>query len=443
MSQLPLFRREVLDAKDAKNLGSIYIARIPGFTAIAVASICAACIVFSYAVWGHITKKARVPGLLVPILGTVNISTPQMGVLGTALVSEGQFVHAKQALASIDVERSSTQGETSILVQQSLELRRNALESQLALERSQSEQRRRMLDERIRSMRSELVQLEIEIDAAERHEELAKTNATRFRSLASSGFISETQAQQKQEEFIDAGSHTRTVKRNLIELRQSIVEQEADRHAQTEILESKVSEIKGSLASLAQEETENAARRTVVIVAPQDGVVSAIAGHAGATILPGQTILTILPVADETPPHPSELRPGVAERRIELEAELYAPSRTAGFVAVNQRVWLQYAAFPYQKFGLAGGRVSKISRTPINAQDLPAGESQALLGANQTTEPLYRITVQLEHQDIQTYGASRQLIAGMAVEADIEQDRRAVWEWLLEPLLASARIHRT
>jgi membrane fusion protein len=105
-------------------------------------------------------------------------------------------------------------------------------------------------------------------------------------------------------------------------------------------------------------------------------------------------------------------------------------------VQSGQAVWLRYAAYPYQKFGMARGEVRDVSRTPVNPQDLPAGQAQALLQAAQSQEPLYRIRVRLAQQDIEAYGERQPLKPGMALEADVMQDRRAVWEWLLEPVLA-------
>ena len=123
----------------------------------------------------------------------------------------------------------------------------------------------------------------------------------------------------------------------------------------------------------------------------------------------------------------------------ELEAHLYAPSRTIGFVQPGQAVWLRYAAYPYQKFGLARARIVSVSRTPINPQDLPVGQAQALLQSVRSQEPLYRVTATLAAQVIQTYGMPQRLKAGMALDAEVVQDRRAVWEWLLDPLLAATR----
>jgi membrane fusion protein len=58
------------------------------------------------------------------------------------------------------------------------------------------------------------------------------------------------------------------------------------------------------------------------------------------------------------------------------------------------------------------------------------------MSATQSNEPLYRIKVALDHQVIQAYGQAQALKPGMTLEADIVQDRRALWEWMFEPLLA-------
>ena len=111
---------------------------------------------------------------------------------------------------------------------------------------------------------------------------------------------------------------------------------------------------------------------------------------------------------------------------------MYAASRTAGFIASGQRVWVRYDAFPHQKFGMAEGEIAAISRSPIALQDLPPGL--------QATEPLYRITVTLSRQSVDAYGETVTLKPGMTLQADVLQDRRAIWEWLLEPVIAASGI---
>jgi membrane fusion protein len=148
----------------------------------------------------------------------------------------------------------------------------------------------------------------------------------------------------------------------------------------------------------------------------------------GAVIQAGQTIASMVP---QTEPQPPQL-----QVHAPLIAALFAPTRTAGFIQPGQEVWLRLAAYPYQKFGLAKGRVVKISGTPIAPQDLPHGQGNALLASTQSNEPLYRIQVALASQHVVAFGEQHLLRPGMTLEADVIHDVRGIWEWIFEPLLA-------
>ena len=113
----------------------------------------------------------------------------------------------------------------------------------------------------------------------------------------------------------------------------------------------------------------------------------------------------------------------------ELEAHLRVPSRAMGFIEPGDRVLLRYDAFPYQKFGHHGGRVSRISRstvTPGGAPSLPVLPDRG--------EPYYRVIVELDESSVRAFGKNESLMPGMLVEADILGERRPLWEWALEPL---------
>ena len=166
-------------------------------------------------------------------------------------------------------------------------------------------------------------------------------------------------------------------------------------------------------AALEQEATELGGRRTLVIRAPEDGVVTALSAQHGQWLTVGQTLATLLPANSA------------------LIAELYAPSRAVGFVQTGQRVQMRYAPFPYQKFGQQSGEVVEVSRTAIAPRDLPAG---ALLSA--TTEGLYRVRVKIDSQTILAYGRPQPLASGTQLDADIELDQRRIVEWVFEPLLS-------
>jgi len=345
-------------------------------------------------------------------------------------VAENETVQANQVLFVLSTDHATALGDTGALVAQSLAQRRITLEGERSLRELQARQRTQATRDRIRSTEAELRQAEGECQLIIRRVQLAEKSVARYRELAKSGFVAEIQAQQKQEELIDLQTRAQTTERNRLGLRRDVQSLRAELEATETQMQTELTQLDRGLASLQQELTENDARRQVLIVAPQAGIVTALNLSPGAAVQVGQALATLVPV--------TEVSAGAQSTESPLQAELYAPSRTAGFVQTGQDVWLRYAAFPYQKFGMAEGTVTSVSRTPINPQDLPLGQAQALIAAAQSNEPLYRITVHLTSQAISAYGLSQPLKPGMALEADVLQEKRAVWEWVFEPVLAAS-----
>ena len=51
-------------------------------------------------------------------------------------------------------------------------------------------------------------------------------------------------------------------------------------------------------------------------------------------------------------------------------------------------------------------------------------------------EPVYRVDVKLDSQTVNAGDQKLPLRSGMMVNADILQEKRKVWEWVFEPVLA-------
>ena len=63
-----------------------------------------------------------------------------------------------------------------------------------------------------------------------------------------------------------------------------------------------------------------------------------------------------------------------------------------------------------------------------------AQQNSGMSGAGGSSEPVYRLRVELEAQTIMAYGTPEPLRPGMLVEADILGENRKLYEWMLEPL---------
>lgn len=133
----------------------------------------------------------------------------------------------------------------------------------------------------------------------------------------------------------------------------------------------------------------------------------------GATVEAGRVLAIILPHGEV------------------LQAELWVPSRAAGFLRSGEPVRLMYDAFPYQKFGVGRGTVASIAGAPVDPADLTV--------PIETKEALYRVLVNLESPTVDGYGKVWRLSPGIRLSADLILDDRSLWEWLFDPIIAARR----
>ncbi len=132
-----------------------------------------------------------------------------------------------------------------------------------------------------------------------------------------------------------------------------------------------------------------------------------------------------------------------------IEAEIFIPSRSIGFVKAGQRVALRFHAYPYQKHGVRHGSITQISATPIGQNELPSLIAPTVValtqrlnsGGGSTIPSFYRARIALDPSDTKPQNKSILIRPGLTAEVDIVQDERKLWEWIFEPALGiSARL---
>lgn len=427
---MTLFRQEVAAAQTAQWLGSVRLHRPLSFSVVTGTALVFAMLLVAFAAWGEVNRKAHLAGLLVPTLGTLNITTAQAGTIVQLPVAEGQVVQAGDVLLVINAERSNLRNgladDTAARIALQIEARQQTLTTERTLRELQMRQREQALGDRLRSLNTELRQLDEEVSLLQRRVQLAQTTLERHVQLAKDGFVSVAQVQSRQEERMDTEARLQSAQRNRLGLQRDVGAVVAERDALAAQLRADINQLDRSRASLEQEATENASRNSMVITAPFAGRVTALGLLAGQSVQAGQSLLTLLPQAASG-----------SDGKDKLQAHLYAPSRTAGFVRPGQAVYLRYAAYPYQKFGLYAGTISSVSSTPFAPSELPPNLAQQLVSQSGSNEALYRINVQLSDQSVRAYGEDIALKPGLTLAADVLQERRKVWEWVLEPVLAA------
>ena len=416
-----LFRKQALDFHRTKQYGQVLLLHPFSHRLLTIAFVGIALGMLAFFLLFSTTRKAHSQGILLPEVGVISIQSKQQGVIAERRVREGQEVKQGEVMFVLYTERStglstSTEGVVSKLLQG----RRDSFSDELKHSAQQSRQRIQVSTQRGEDLKIEAARLADQIVLQQQRVTLAEQASNRFRDLQATNYISAAQLQDKQAELLDQ-------RQRLADLqRQQLVKQREHTTALADLAELQVQAqrdtqgLQRNMSALDQDLIENEARRKVVVLAPSDGVVTAITANIGQSVAGTSTLASLIPAGAE------------------LEAEIYAPSRSIGFVKPGMTVLLRYQAYPYQKFGQHTATVRDVTNTSVPTSELPVGEVSSSAGR---AEPLYRIRLKLDRQTVMAYGKPMPLKSGMLLDASILLEKRRLYEWVLEPLFSiSGRI---
>ncbi|MHB8846923.1 MAG: HlyD family secretion protein [Burkholderiales bacterium] len=412
-----IFRTAALKVQQISYQGDIVLIRPVSFNLLASIAAVFAIVVFIFLLFGTYTQRINVSGQLVLDTGLVKVYTPQSGIVLHKYVTEGEYVKQGAPLFMISSEQqSSTQGNTQAAISRLMESRRAFLINEIVNTKSLHGNDRKALMEKIRGLQSEQVIINDQIDEQKKRIALAQENLIRYKSLFMLGYISKEQFEEKQTNLLDQMSQLRGLERDKINTKLDLDARQSELVSLPMKQQNNISQIKLALATTEQELSENAAKRRLIILAPQTGVITTVNAELGQAVAVSKPLVGIIP-----------------ENAI-LQARLYVPSKAIGFIKPGNTVLLRFQAYPYQKFGHAKGIVKYISKAAFPANELTNIINMATNTAITNNESVYIITVDLAKQNMIAYGKPQALQAGMLLDADILQETRKLYEWVLSPL---------
>ena len=413
-----LFRKEAIDAQREKFLGEASLAQ-PVRMWVYTATACAiAVLAVAVAVWGQYTRRERVQGYLSSAVGAAEVRMPDAGTVVDIAVREGDAVKAGQRLFHLAIDRSGAQdaGPRQRVLDE--------LTTQLELLRQNRDNATRQGQQRVAQQRQRIDNLQKEtgqIDVAARLQVerigQAAQQLEKWLDLKTKDYASEYYILQYRKELKDQEIKAQEIERQRASNRKDLDDARAALPSVVLQAQSEVDQITGAISRAEQSIADQAridstVKRDMEVVAPIDGTVTNIGPAAGQTVAADTRFATILPAGA-------------------LHAELLVPTRAIGFVRPGQPVTMRYEAFPYERFGQYGGRVDNVGKD-IWTQG-------ASLGPLSVREPVYRIVVDIDRQDITAGDQRVPLRAGMVVSADLLMERRSLLEWLFQPLLQLRR----
>lgn len=375
-----------------------------------------AAVVTSAGAWiatGRYARTEIATGRIVPDGVMTRILPVRPGVVARLMVREGDVVTAGQSLATIIIPQGSADRADPVTADLgSIDHQSRLLDRQIDLSRLSQGSEAAKLAATITEARAQIAALDQQIVLQRGIVQSAKASFEPLTEVMERGYFSRIQYEGKRQQYLASQSQLAQLQAQRAQIAGQLQQASVALSALPTQTESRVTDLRTSQATLVQKRIEVENSRSYVLTAPTGGRVSALQVSEGSTVASQAPLMTIV------------------NDGARMVAELYAPSRAIGFARVGQEVRLMYDAFPFQRFGSFGGRITAISRTVLAQNEI----DPALQG--QSREPVYRIRVALADQAVKAFGDHVPLQPGMTLTANIVLDRRTFLDWLLEPINA-------
>ncbi|MEQ8403796.1 MAG: HlyD family efflux transporter periplasmic adaptor subunit [Oceanicaulis sp.] len=410
-----LFRREAIDHHARGRLDGAVVLAVP--LAVKLLGGLAALIVIGVVVFASLasySRKETVPGWLTPDQGVVRAAALSGGRVEEILVAEGDAVRPGDPLARVRLDTDTASGAAGARILDALREQAAAAAASAQSEIAAIEHETARLTASVSGLTRERAELARQIALQRDQVEIADEQITRAETLAERGFLSGRELDDRRQRALAARQQLAALERALAGVDRQISDARAGVEGAPLQIEAARARARSAAAALEERLSAQGARTEAVITAPAAATVAALPVRRGQTLSPGETVAVLVPEGGS------------------LVAELYIPSRAAGFIQAGQSVRLMYQAYPHQRFGAGEAVVTHVSRTVI-------APNEAAIPGLQLAEPVFRVEARLSAAQIEAYGELIPLQPGLMLSADIIIDERTLIEWLFDPLFAAGR----
>ena len=163
----------------------------------------------------------------------------------------------------------------------------------------------------------------------------------------------------------------------------------------------------------------------MTLYSPSDGTVQASNVFTiGQVVTAGQEIMRIVP----------------SDAKLEVEA--YLPNKDIGFVELGQEVSVKVESFPFTRYGMLTGHVTRLAHdaiplpeaSQIEGNPAQSTSSSTFAGAQRMQNLVFPMTISLDNPELIVDGKPVPMSPGMTVSAEIKTGNRRILEYVFSPL---------
>ena len=411
-----LFRKEVNEHQQNHWAGKALL--LAGWPVWVVTSLTALFLIalLSFLIFSNYTRRINVSGEVITQPHSINLFSPEQGVVTNLMVETGKTVKKGQPLYQIDVSRVTQAGNVSTTTLSAINKQRDQIDTIIT---QLQNNKRTTLD----NLQQQLEQYEKAhkvsqdmVASAQQGLDAMKQSMQNYGAYQRKGLINTDQLNnqrylfyQQQTSFQSLNTQSIQESLQITNLRSELVTRAAD-------FDNQISQYGVQRNDLDRQLAEADAKGSLLITAPTDGKISSLSVTPGQMVNAGDSLAQLVP-AQNSP----------------FFLVAWLPNESVPYVKPGEEINIRYEAYPFEKYGQFPGRVESVSSAPVSEQELNSYSSAPKNPNGTVSGPYYKVIVSLDKSQLNWHGETLNLSSGMKAESTMFLEKRPLYQWMLSP----------
>lgn len=411
-----LFRKEVNEHQQNHWAGKALL--LAGWPVWVVTSLTALFLIalLSFLIFSNYTRRINVSGEVITQPHSINLFSPEQGVITNLMVETGKTVKKGQPLYQIDVSRVTQAGNVSTTTLSAINKQRDQIDTII---NQLQNNKRTTLD----NLQQQLEQYEKAhkvsqdmVASAQQGLDAMKKSMQNYGAYQRKGLINTDQLNnqrylfyQQQTSFQSLNTQSIQESLQITNLRSELVTRAAD-------FDNQISQYGVQRNDLDRQLADADAKGSLLITAPTDGKISSLSVTPGQMVNAGDSLAQLVP-AKNSP----------------FFLVAWLPNESVPYVKPGEEINIRYEAYPFEKYGQFPGRVESVSSAPVSEQELNSYSSAPKNPNGTVSGPYYKVIVSLDKSQLNWHGETLNLSSGMKAESTMFLEKRPLYQWMLSP----------
>ncbi len=411
-----LFRKEVNEHQQSHWAGKALL--LAGWPVWMVASLTGLFLValLTFLISANYTRRINVSGEIITQPHSINLFSPEQGVITGLFVDTGKPVKKGQPLYQIDVSRVTQAGNVSTTTLAAIKKQREQIDTIITQLQNNKRATLENLQQQLDQYEKAHQVSQSMVDSAQEGLNAMKKSMQNYGAYQKKGLINTDQLNnqrylfyQQQTSFQSLNTQSIQESLQITNLRSELVTKAAD-------FDNQISQYGYQRNDLERQLAQADAKGSLLITAPTDGKISSLSVTPGQMVNAGDSLAQLVP-AKNSP----------------FFLVAWLPNESLPYVKPGEHINIRYEAYPFEKYGQFPGKVQSVSSAPVSEQELSSYSSAPRDANGKVNGPYYKVLVSLDKNQLNWHGEQLNLSSGMKAESTMFLEKRPLYQWMLSP----------